>query len=86
MTEYNKAVVVNNAASDLQEAVKKLRVAEAAFQEAAQRKVDADCELAWADLARVRARDAEIVASGALRLAVWATVAELPRGGARITL
>ena len=80
MTEYNKAVVVNDAADALQEAVKKMRVAEAAFQEAAQRKVDADASLARANLLRVRARDAEIVASSALRLAVWATVIELPRG------
>ena len=81
MTEYNKAAVVNNAAFSLQEAVKKLRVAEAAFQEAAQRKIDADTNLAGANLLRVRAEDAETIASGVLRVAVWATVTELPRGG-----
>ena len=80
MTEYNKAVVVNNAACNLQEAVKKLRVAEAAFQEAAQRKIDADDNLADANLVRVRARDAEKLALGDLRIAVWVTVTELPRG------
>ena len=81
MTEYNKAVDVNDAVFDLQEAVKKLRVAEAAFQEAAQRKVDADASLARANLLRVRARDAEKVDSEVLRIAVWATVTELPSGG-----
>ena len=81
MTEYNKAVVVNDAAFNLQEAVKKLGVAEAEFQEAAQRKIGADKNLEDAKLVRIRARDAEIIASSALRLAVWATVMELPRGG-----
>ena len=81
MTEYNKAVDVNNAVFNLQESVKKLRVAEAAFQEAAQRKIDADASLAETNLVRVRAEDAETVATGLLRIAIWATVTELPRGG-----
>ena len=81
MTEYNKAVAVNDAAFNLQEAVKKLRVAEAEFQEAAQRKVGADENLARADSVRDRARYDEEAASEVLRIAVWATVMELPRGG-----
>ena len=81
MTEYNKAVAVNDAAFNLQEAVKKLRVAEAALQEAAQRKADADKNLEDAKLVRTRARDGETIASEDLRIAVWATATELPRGG-----
>ena len=76
MTEYNKAVDVNDAAFKLQEAVKKLRVAEAAFQEAEQRKIDADKKLGETNFLRNRARDAEKIASDVLRSAVWATVTE----------
>ena len=84
MTEYNKAVAVNDAVSALQEAVKKRRVAEAAFQKAAQRKVDEDANLADVNLVRVRARNAETVALEVLRLAVWATAIDMPRGGCEL--